>query len=161
MRDWLIYEPSGASFRTLDDAEKIVTVREGFSKIAFFLAPAWLAYRRCWLALGLWAAAMAVVVALHELIGMQGGIAALFLTLPNLAVGYEAAWIRARKLERDGYTLAGAATGRNREEAEAAFFQDWLSERPAHAEPTAATHAPYRPTSSGVLGLFPTPGAAR
>ncbi|WP_020179381.1 DUF2628 domain-containing protein [Methylopila sp. M107] len=161
MRNWLIYEPPGGARRTLDDAAKFVSVREGFSKAAFFLAPAWLASKRCWLALGLWVAAFVGAVLVIRMADVTGGGAVVLLLLPSLGVGLENAWIRARALERRGYRHVGSAMARTREEAELAFFQDWLADAPAEmAAPAAATGA-YRPASSGVLGLFPQPGSAR
>jgi hypothetical protein len=159
MRNWLIYEPPGGARPALEDAEKFVTVREGFSKAAFFLAPFWLAWRRCWLALALWAVAVSLVVVVFHMADLHGGPGIVFLALPSLAVGLESSWIRARALEKRGYALAGSALARTREEAEAAFFQDWLAERPVAAQPQQTPRAPYRPEARGVLGLFPRPGA--
>ncbi|RXF70325.1 DUF2628 domain-containing protein [Hansschlegelia zhihuaiae] len=159
MRNWLIYEPPGGARPVLEDAEKFVTVREGFSKAAFFLAPFWLIWRRCWLALALWAVAVALVVVVFHMADLQGGPGIVFLALPSLAVGLESSWIRARALEKRGYALAGSALARTREEAEVAFFQDWLSERPV-VQPQQTPRAAYRPEAQGVLGLFPRPGAA-
>ena len=164
MRNWLIYEPSGGARATLEDAEGFVTVREGFSKAAFLLAPFWLAWRRCWRALGVWVAAVAGAVLLIELLGLKDGAATVLVALPSLAVGFEAAWIRARELERRGYRLAGSAMARTCEEAEALFFADWLADAKADAAAprmAAASLAPFRPTPAGVLGLFPSPGAQR
>lgn len=160
MRNWLIYEPPGGARRTLEDAEKFITVREGFSKVAFFFAPFWLIAKRCWIALALWAVAFVAVVAFVSLANVGGAPATLLLWLPNLAIGLENAWIRARSLERRGYTLAGAAMGRTREEAEAHFFVDWLA---GHAEepvrPQAASA--YQRPASAAFGFFPQPGQAR
>lgn len=158
MRNWLIYEPPGGARPVLEDAEKFVSLPEGFSKAAFFLAPFWLAWRRCWLALALWAVAVALVVAVFHMADLHGGPGVVFLALPSLAVGLESSWLRARSLEKRGYTLAGSALARTREEAEVAFFHDWLAERPA-ASPREQTRAAYRPEAPGVLGLFPRPGA--
>lgn len=137
MRNWLIYEPAGGVRATLDDIERFVSVREGFSKAA---------------------------IVLTTVLDIKGAPALLLIALPNLAVGFEAAWLRARALEARGYVLAGAAMARSREEAEAHFFVDWLNEAraagTASAKP-AASDAPYRPVPAGVLGLFPAPGAQR
>lgn len=162
MRNWLIYEPPGGARPTLDDAEKFVTVREGFSKTAFLFAPFWLAAKRCWLALALWLAALVIAALLVRFAGVRGGGAAVLLLLPSLAIGLESAWIRARSLERRGFALAGSAMARTREEAEVAFFQDWLAHRGEEpAVPAASPYPPYQPSRAGVLGFFPEPGGAR
>ena len=161
MRNWLIYEPPGGARRTLDDAAAFVTVREGFSKAAFFLAPFWLAAKRCWIGLGVWFAGLVVAVLLVRFAGVGGCGALILLLLPNLAVGLENAWIRARSLERRGYRHVGSAMARTREEAELAFFQDWLADAPAEPAGHGLAQGAYRPAASGVLGLFPQPGSAR
>lgn len=160
MRNWLIYEPPGVTLVTLDDAAKFVTVREGFSKAAFFLAPFWLAAKRCWLALALWAVAIVAAALIVRYAGVTGGGAVVLMILPNVAVGFENAWIRARALERRGFTHAGSAMARTREEAELAFFQDWLANAPTGPVWNGG-QGPYRPAASGVLGLFPQPGSSR
>lgn len=163
MKNWLIYQPPGGARATLEDVETFVTLREGFSRTAFFLAPFWLAWRRCWLALALWAAAIVLVVVVFRLVDIRGGLAPLFLLLPNLAIGLESSWLRARALERRGFVHAGSVMARTREEAEALFFHDWLAERGAEPAETApaARPAPFQPLAAGVLGLFPDPRGAR
>lgn len=160
MRNWLIYEPPGGARRTLEDAEKFITVREGFSKVAFFFAPVWLIAKRCWIALAFWAVAMAAAVALVFFARIGGGAATVLIALPNLAIGFENAWIRARALERRGYVLAGAAMGRSREEAEAHFFVDWLAGHDAEPLRPQATTGYQRPAAAA-FGFFPQPGQAR
>ncbi|MET0314779.1 MAG: DUF2628 domain-containing protein [Hansschlegelia sp.] len=161
MRNWLIYEPPGGARPTLEDAEKFVTVREGFSKLAFIVPFIWLIWRRCWLALVLYVVAEVAVALIGRAAGVSGGAMLVLAFLPNLAVGLEAAWVRARALERRGFTLAGSVMARSSEEAEAMFFHEWLSEAPAAARSAPAGAAPYRPAGPGVLGFFPEPGAAR
>lgn len=163
MRNWLIYGPAGGARATLEDTERFVTVREGFSKPAFFFAPLWLAWRRCWLAFAMWLAATIAAVALVAIVGVGGALAIVLTALPSLAVGSEAAWIRARALEKRGFKLAGSAMARTQEEAEALFFADWLKEAKAAEDrrPAVPASTPYRPAPAGVLGLFPQAGGSR
>lgn len=163
MQTWLIYEPPGGATRSLDDAERFVSFREGFSKLAFLVPVVWLIWRRCWGALALYVAVEIALLLVARMIGLDGGAATLFALLPNVAVGFEAAWLRARSLERRGYSFAGSLLARGREEAEAHFFAEWLDDEgaPRRASAPSASTAPYRPAPSGVLGLFPQPGAAR
>jgi hypothetical protein len=159
MRHWLIYEPPGGARRTLDEAMKFETVREGFSKVAFLAPFVWLAWRRCWLALALYLAAELVLVLAANLLQLEGGTALVFSLLPNVAIGLESSWLRARALEREGFTLAGSVLARSREEAEALFFSDWLGNEPVAARP--AQPAAYAPLRANVLSMFPEPGSAR
>ncbi|GLK79531.1 DUF2628 domain-containing protein [Methylopila turkensis] len=164
MNTWLIYEPPGGAARTLEDAERFVSLREGFSKAAFLFPFVWLIWRRCWLALALYLAAAVALALVAGLLSLRSGEAILLALLPNLAVGFEAAWLRARSLERRGYRFVAALMARSRDEAEAHFFAEWSADAhdPAPApRPTAGPVAAYRPAAAGVLGLFPQPGAAR
>ena len=163
MKNWLIYEPAGGASPTLEGAETFRTVREGFSKAAFVAPLIWLPLRRCWLALVVYLAAEAALSLATWGLGLNGGPALVLGFLPNLAVGLEAAWLRSRALEKRGYRLAGSVMARTREEAEAVFFHDWLAgaAQPQERAATADHDAPYRPAAAGVLGLFPSPSAAR
>ncbi len=161
MRNWLIYEPPGGVRPTLEGVEAFVTVREGFSKFAFLVPLVWLVWRRCWAALVIYALVEIALAFIVRWAGVGPGGTIVLAFLPNLAVGLEAAWLRARSLERRGYRLAGSALARTQEEAEAHFFQEWLGET-AHERATPPRDAGgYRPHPSMVLGLFPQPGGAR
>lgn len=152
MNTWLIYEPAGDE-RSIDRAEGFVTFREGFHKIAFLIPALWLIWRRCWLALALYVAAEVALVALAGALAMDGGRAILLMLLPNLAVGFEAAWLRARSLERRGYRHAGSVLARSREEAEVRFFTEWAAEAET---PAPRAQIPLRAsTTPAVLGFFP------
>jgi hypothetical protein len=162
MRNWLIYEPPGGGSPTLEGVEGFVTLREGFSKLAFVLPLVWLIWRRCWRALAVYAVVEIALGAFIAIAGLSDVSAITLALLPNLAVGFEAAWLRARSLERRGYQLAGSVLARSREEAEALFFEDYLKTAGAREPaPVRTVDAPYRPAQRGVLGLFPEPGAAR
>ncbi|MFD1332034.1 DUF2628 domain-containing protein [Methylopila musalis] len=153
MNTWLIYQPAGDE-RSIERAEGFVTFREGFHKIAFLMPVIWLIWRRCWLALALYVAVEIALMAAAGALRMDGGRAILFALLPNLAVGFEAAWLRARSLERRGYRYAGSVLTRSREEAEIRFFSDWAAE--AETPPAPRAPAVARPsTAPAVLGFFP------
>jgi hypothetical protein len=163
MRNWTIFEPPGGAERTLDDAARFITLRDGFSKIAFVAPILWLPFRRCWLALVVYIAVELVIGLIVALLGLSPAVAMVLSALPNLAVGMEASWLRGRALEKKGYRLVAAVLARSEEEAEAVFFREWLGKTPDERPLPAASpvSAPYRPSSGGVLGLFPQPGAAR
>lgn len=160
MQTWLIYEPPGGAARTLDDAERFVVLREGFHKLAFLAPAIWLIWRRCWWALALYIAAEIVFGLIAYGLELRGGSALIFALLPNLAVGFEAAWLRARALERRGYSYAASVFARGREEAEAHFFTDWLADQPREATRPQPSATPYRPAQPA-FSFFPAPGTAR
>ncbi|TBN47680.1 DUF2628 domain-containing protein [Hansschlegelia quercus] len=163
MRNWTIFEPPGGAERTLDGAARFVTLRDGFSKIAFLVPILWLPFRRCWLALAVYVAVQAILALIVSALGLSQGVALVLSALPNVAVGLEASWLRSRALEKRGYRSVATVLARSAEEAEAVFFREWLittpEERPAPS--ASAGSAPYRPAPPGVLGVFPQPRAAR
>lgn len=160
MQTWLIYEPPGGAARTLDDAERFVVLREGFHKLAFLAPAIWLLYRRCWMAFALYIAAEVVLALIARGLELRGGSALVFALLPNLAVGFEASWLRARALERRGYSYVASVFARGREEAEAHFFTDWLADQPRETARPQPSGTPYRPAQPA-FSFFPQPGAAR
>lgn len=162
MRNWVIYEPPGGAVRSLEGAEGFVSVREGFCKTAFLVPLIWLAWRRCWIALGVYVVVQIALSLVVRGLGITGGAAFVLAFLPNLAIGFEAAWLRGLSLERRGYRLVGALPARSREEAEVVFFHDWLDGTSAPERASVpAQGAPYHPAPRGVLGLFPEPRVAR
>ena len=81
-----------------------------------------------------------------------------------LWVGLEAATLRRFTLHRRGWRDVGVVSGEDREAAERRFFDAWLQEgAQSPSRPVIAPHAinPNQPTTSGVVGLFPEPGAGR
>ncbi|HVI29689.1 DUF2628 domain-containing protein [Hansschlegelia sp.] len=161
MRNWLIYEPPGGAQPTLEGVEAFVTVREGFSKFAFLVPLVWLVWRRCWAALVVYALVEIALAIVVQWAGVGGGSAVVLAFLPNLALGLEAAWLRARSLERRGYRLVGSTLARTQEEAEAHFFHEWLGETTRERTSSVRDGGGYRAQPSMVLGLFPQPGGAR
>lgn len=161
--NWMIFEPPGGAQRTLDGAAGFVTVRDGFSRIAFLVPLLWLPFRRAWFGLVVYVVAQVAIALVVAGLKLSPGVALLLSALVNLAVGLEASWLRGRSLERRGYRLVAGLQSRSREEAEAIFFEDWLAHTPQERSTPDASNpnAPYRPASAGVLGLFPQPGAAR
>ncbi len=108
----------------LDPDRDVRLVKEGFSWPAFFLAFLWALWHRLWLEAG-------VIFALNAAIGL----AALEIPLDLLSqgalslglaaiVGYLANDLRCRKLAKQGFVLAGVASGENSDTALARFLDD-------------------------------------
>ena len=90
--------------------------------------------------------------------------------LISLLAGLEAGTLRRFKLARRHWRNVGVVTGDDLEDAERRFFDAWVRQAPARrpAAPSgAATSGSATPgvaspaASSGVIGLFPEPGAHR
>jgi hypothetical protein len=162
-----VYEPPSEVADIVERADRLAFVKEGFSWPAFLVPILWLLYYRMWLEFVLLAL---IYVALQLVFGTEAQGQALF-AWASLAIAvlfaFEANDLRAASLERRGYRLAGVATGRDRTEAERAFFGSWLPRQTKAAresermvEPrrgTETTQAVSRSEGEEVIGLFPRP----
>jgi len=170
MAVYTVHEPPS---RAADDAvelERLKFVRDGFSVLAFLFGPFWMAWHRLWLVLicylvimGGFDAAMAALGAPPTTIFIAGLLIAFL-------VGLEAATLRRFTLALRGWRQVGLASGESREAAERRFFAAWVAERAAKqaaalAPPPlprpATAPVPRMPQATGVIGLFPEPGAQR
>ena len=166
MTAFAVYEPPREAPGLLERADNLAFVKDGFSWPALFVPLLWLIYHRMWIEL---VVLLAVSLGLQWAFGTdpQGQTLAAW---ASLAVGvlfaFEANDLRSSALERRGYRLAGVASGRDRTEAERAFFTAWLPQQ--HAKPeklaergheklseAAVSHA--RSEGEEVIGLFPRP----
>jgi Protein of unknown function (DUF2628) len=170
MSIYTVYEPPLRGHESAPDPERFVFVRDGFSIWAFLLAPLWMLRHRLWLA---FVGYVIVIVMLSfglRAIGTSATLANIVTVLVSLLVGFEAATLRRFGLARRGWRNVGIVVGDDLESAERRFFDAWgsrsgLDNPPINAEPRASSPVPGVPmarrTSSGVIGLFPQPGAPR
>jgi hypothetical protein len=170
MSIYTVYEPPLRGHESAPDPERFVFVRDGFSIWAFLLAPLWMLRHRLWLA---FVGYVIVIVMLSfglRAIGTSATLANIVTVLVSLLVGFEAATLRRFGLARRGWSNVGIVVGDDLESAERRFFDAWgsrsgLDNPPINAEPRASSPVPGVPmarrTSSGVIGLFPQPGAPR
>ena len=108
----------------LDPDRDIRLVKEGFSWPAFFLAFLWALWHRLWLE-------AAVIFALNASIGLAALVIPLdLLSHGALSLGLAAIVgtmgndMKCRKLARQGFQLAGVASGENSDTALARFLDD-------------------------------------
>src|SRR5262252_5607529 len=175
MSIYTVYEPPLKAHESAPNPERFVFVRDGFSFWAFLLTPWWMLRYRLWLALtGYVIVATALLVALRSL-GASTGVTITVAALLSLLVGFEAATLRRFTLSRRGWKNVGIVVGDDLESAERRFFDAWVNKtwvNKSWADPSAADGAPRAPSpamgvpmarrpSSGVIGLFPQPGAPR
>jgi hypothetical protein len=144
---YTVHEPPQPPADRIDRAERLEFVRDGFSWPAALFGPLWLAAKREWLWLGLYAAA---AVLLGLVASLLGG-AELWVVLGNvglaLFLGFEASTLRRISLERRNWTELGTVTGRGLAECERRFFETWLPEQPAIAI-AGGRGGPSAPTTS-------------
>ena len=161
--------------RGSDEPTAFVTIKDGFCWPALFIPLVWTVYRRLWVVLCL---AILGLVLLGFLAPLGGTVVGGIYVLGRIYYALEANGLRRWTLERRGYRLVGLAEGRGIEEAERHFFAIWQGDdaaapaaRPAAAPETADGAPPASPEQSRpvrrsmsdpqIVGLFPSPGAAR
>jgi Protein of unknown function (DUF2628) len=148
---------------------RFVFVRDGFSWWAFLLTPFWMLRHRLWLALAIYLLVSAALDAVLRALGASVLTLVLAGLLISLLAGLEASTLRRFKLARRHWRNIGVVTGDDLEDAERRFFDAWIRRAPVRrpASPTSASAsgsaapAAPPPTPSGVIGLFPEPGAQR
>lgn len=136
MLTFTVHEPPNPPADRVDRAESLVFVKDGFSWAAALLAPVWLiAYRLWWPLLGfvLLSGAFEVIKRFSGIDTRWTGLAVLAL---NLLVGFEGDTLRRWALERRGWRMLGAVTGRSAAECERRFFETWLPSQPIIAPRT-------------------------
>ena len=130
MKTFTVYEPPAAAADRLDRAESLVFVKEGFSWVAAAVAPFWLIANKLWLALLGYAGTVLVLQAGLWAFGLGQRPLGYAIAALNLLVGLEADSLKRWTLERNSWQPAGTVNGRNVEECERRFFDNWLPRQP-------------------------------
>jgi hypothetical protein len=179
MSVYTVHEPPPRAADALADPERFVFVRDGFYVWAFLLTPLWMLWRRLWLVFAGYVVLSAVLDSALRLAGASAAAITLTGVLISLLIGLEAATLQRLTLRRRGWRNVGVVSGDDVEDAERRFFDAWLRQAPARNAPPSATTPPAAPASTyaatfasafppapaadatGVIGLFPEPGAQR
>ena len=169
MATYTVHQPPLGSGTVAAEPYRFVFVRDGFSWWAFLLTPFWMLWHRLWLVLAIYLVLSAALDA-----GLRAlGASVLTLVLAGLLIsflaGLEAGTLRRFKLARRHWRNIGVVTGDCLEDAERRFFDAWIRRAPARrpasppSAPVSGSSAPAAPIAapSGVIGLFPEPGAQR
>ena len=169
MSIYTVHQPPLESGAVAAEPYRFVFVRDGFSWWAFLLTPLWMLRHR----LGLVVAVYLLVLAARDagLRALGASVFTLILAglLISLLAGLEAGTLRRFNLARRHWRNIGVVTGDDVEDAERRFFDTWIRQAPARrpasppSTPTPGSAAPAAPppAPSGVIGLFPEPGAPR
>jgi Protein of unknown function (DUF2628) len=127
---YTVHEPPNPPADRLDCAERLVFVKDGFSWLAALFTPLWMIAHRMWLGLLLYlVGVLALVLALLRLDVSEEWIRIATLAL-HLAIGFEAGSLQRWTLERRGWRMLGAVTGRSMMDCERQFLESWLPEQP-------------------------------
>ncbi len=175
---YTVHEPPVRTPGALADPARFAFVRDAFHWWAFLLTPLWMLWRRLWLVLALYLAISIGIETVMTIYGASGGMISFVAALISLLAGLEAGTLQRFTLRRRGWKNVGVVSGSDLEDAEHRFFADWvrnappqMSAPPPPTTPPTTPMAPYlalsrmpprdTPYSSGVIGLFPEPGAKR
>jgi hypothetical protein len=167
---YTVHEPPLRTAGALAEAERFVFVRDGFYWWAFLLTPLWMLWRRLWLVLLIYVVCSALIDTAMRVIGALASAIALIDILISFLIGLEASTLLRFTLRRRGWQNVGVVSGDDLEDAERRFFDAWVRRGPApRVAPPAGPAAPPSPAparspageASGVIGLFPEPGAQR
>jgi hypothetical protein len=169
-----VHEPPLRAAGALAEAERFVFVRDGFYWWAFLLTPFWMLWHQLWLVFLIYAASSAVIDTALRVIGAPASAIALIDILISFLIGLEASTLLRLSLRRRGWQNIGVVSGDDLEDAERRFFDAWVRHgaTPGVATGVASSTAPSAPPlpapprwpaseASGVIGLFPEPGAQR
>ena len=171
MSVYTVHEPPLRAADASAEPERFAFVRDGFYWWAFLLTPLWMLWYRLWLVLAIYVLVSAGLDAAVRMIGASVFVIVLVGVLISLLVGFEASTLRRFTLGRRGWRNVAVVSGDDLEEAERRFFDAWVRQASARNDaPSKATSAPTRPApsassvshaaeASGVIGLFPEPGA--
>jgi hypothetical protein len=167
MSVYTVHQPPLGAADAASDPYRLVFVRDGFSWWAFLLTPLWMLRHRLWLVLAIYLLISAAVDVALRALGASVFTMVVVGLLISLLVGLEAGTLRRFKLARRNWRNVGVVTGDALEDAERRFFDAWIWQRPAgrtaSTSPRSAPAAPPAPPAeqTGVIGLFPEPGAHR
>jgi hypothetical protein len=165
MASYSMHLPPGGAARRLEDVDRLVFVREGFSWLAFLFPVLWLLWHRMWLPL----LGYLLVVLLFRFGGDAFGVSEMGMTLAalmaQLLFGFEANALRRWSLVRKGWSMQAVVEGRNHLAAEVRALGLWLEgasfeaasdapdgEPPSRTPPRAPMAARAEP--SYVIGSF-------
>ena len=158
MAIYVVMEPPGRT----EAAGATVFVRDGFSWLAFLLAPLWLAWHKLWVEAALAFVAMGLISMFGQWLGLDWAGSALSL-LVSLYIGLEGQGLRIAALRRRGWREWGVIQADNLDDADIRQTLDaeTLADEPAPLPRIVPDASLARPAQTGLtLGLTHTPGKA-
>lgn len=166
MQTYTVHEPSVGPEDIEERAGKLVFVKEGLSLWALIAPALWLLFNRVWWGLLAYVVLTGSLVAALTSIGAGEQIIAWGGLALNLIFAFEARDLYRGALERRGYALIGVVSGRNLEECERRFLQEWLPEARGQRSRLMAMSGtgvalpgtPSRLQGEPVIGMFPAHG---
>lgn len=133
MVTYTVHETPDPPADRIDRADALEFVKDGFSWVTALFPPIGFIAERLWLALALYVAVLAALGAAANAMGLPQVWTSLVVTALNVYLGFELSTIKRWMLDQSGWTTLGAVTGRDLEECERRFLENWLPSQPAVA----------------------------
>ena len=153
MRFYTVHLPEGDQGAEGDALGRAVLVREGFNWLAFFFAPFWALAEGLWLAAVPLIAALAAIVVVPQVLGLEPLLPAVLGLGYAVLAGMSANDLRRAGLAGRGYRLVEVVAARSRAQA-LIRYAEAMTPAPVQQPTPAAVAARARRT----LGLDPDPG---
>lgn len=159
-----VHEPAEVAADSVARADAVRMVKEGIAWWALLFPALWLLYHRLWLAL---IGYLVLVTVIETALAYAGywEVATWCALAFNVLLAFEANNLRRWTLDRKGYVMTGAVSGRDLEECELKYFSEWPGDQAGMTFPATAPRqeGQTRPGASpsgdeDVIGLFPEPG---
>ena len=154
MLTFTVHEPPNPPADRVDRAEGLVFIKDGFAWLAVPFAPVWLLMHRLWWALLAWVGAVAALQLAQQFGVLTENTTGLMTLGLNVLVGFEAGTLRRWALDRKGWSMLGAVSGRTEDECERRFFDGWLPSQPILKPSTDQAVPPRRrwPVLGSLMG---------
>lgn len=120
-----VLEPAATSDDIVERIDRVTFVREGFAVLALVFPMIWLLFHRMWLVLFAFILVAATVNIGFVMLGLSETIAGWVTLAITLLFALNANDLRRWTLERRGFQFVGVVSGRNRDECEIRFFDNW------------------------------------
>lgn len=138
MKTFTIHEPPAPSPDGIEHADQLEFVKDGFSWATAVFPPLGFAINGLWLPIAGYVAALLVLEGLGQLVGTSDDVMGLLVFALHVFLGFELHTLKSWWLDRKGWRILGAATGKTLEDCERRFFEDWTPDQPATAAPALA-----------------------
>lgn len=131
MKTFTVHEPPSPSTDRIEHADQLEFVKDGFSRLTAIFPPLGFAANGLWLAIAGYVAAVLLLVGLGKLIGASDDVVGPFLLALHIYLGLELHTIKSWWLDRNGWRTLGSVSGKDLEECERRFFENWTPDQPA------------------------------
>ncbi len=152
---YTVHQPAVPAGDSVDQADELIFVRDGFSWLALLLPPIWLIMNRVWIGLALFFGFTIIVNVIILAAGLNPIFATLASVLISLVIAFEGHNLRRWHLDQADYKLIGSVTGKDLNECELKFFESWTLKKKSQVTKGTENFIPGSPVASTNLGTSP------